>query len=354
VKSLGNFPDPFWTEISGQPDACRRAAEAVAASTEALDRLRSLTDGRHLIVTGMGSSYDAAYPAIATLAERRIPAIHVTTGELIHFRSGLLGPSAAVIAVSQSGESAEVVRLARAIGGERGTLIAVTNGTANTVASLADLAFDTRAGDETGPSTMTFAASLVTLAAVARRLGGEPAGLVADGVVDEAASVAAAIERIVGDVGFADRLTAWFGDRGTLMILGRGPARAAAEMAALTLKEAVGIAVESLETAQFRHGPLELVGPDLAVMMIATEEATLDLDLRFAAELSGGGARVFTVTAGTPPPAGIDGWDLGPIAGPIVPAASVVPAQLLAWGLAPAHGRERGAYYRASKVTTVE
>ena len=70
------------------------------------------------------------------------------------------------------------------------------------------------------------------------------------------------------------------------MILGRGPARAAAEMGALTLKEAVGIAVESLETAQFRHGPLELVGPDLAAMVIATEPETGDLDLRLAAELA--------------------------------------------------------------------
>ena len=50
-------------------------------------------------------------------------------------------------------------------------------------------------------------------------------------------------------------------------------------MGALTLKEAVGLPVESLQTAQFRHGPLELAGLDLAAMVIATEPETRDLDL---------------------------------------------------------------------------
>jgi glucosamine--fructose-6-phosphate aminotransferase (isomerizing) len=166
--------------------------------------------------------------------------------------------------------------------------------------------------------------------------------------------VSVAIEALVADGSLPDRLAGRLGDRGTLVILGRGPARAAAEMAALTLKEAVGIAVESLQTAQFRHGPLELVGPELAVMLIATEPETLDLDLRFAGELAAAEARVFAVTAGASAPPGVDGVDLGPIAGPIAPAASVVPAQILAWALAPSHGRTRGAYERASKVTTVE
>ena len=44
--------------------------------------------------------------------------------------------------------------------------------------------------------------------------------------------------------------------------------------------------IESLQTAQFRHGPLELAGPDLAAMVIATEPETRDLDVAMAGELS--------------------------------------------------------------------
>ncbi len=167
----------------------------------------------------------------------------------------------------------------------------MTNGLGNTLASLADVAIDTRAGEETGPSTMTFAASLVTVAAIARVLAGSDRALVMERTAEESEAVAGAIERLLADETLPDRLGRWHGGpRDRLMILARGPARAAAEMGALTLKEAVGIPVESLETAQFRHGPLELVGPDLAVMMIATEPETVDLDLRFAAELHGDGA----------------------------------------------------------------
>ena len=90
----------------------------------------------------------------------------------------------------------------------------------------------------------------------------------------------------------------WHGGRATTVILARGGARAAAEMGALTLKEAVGMPVESLQTAQFRHGPLELAGPELAAMVIATEPETRDLDLGIADELRRLGAAVWTVTAG--------------------------------------------------------
>jgi glucosamine--fructose-6-phosphate aminotransferase (isomerizing) len=356
VKSLGNFPDPFWAEIAGQPDACRRAAEGLRHDPDRLARLAELAAGRRLILTGMGSSYDACYPAITELARAGVGAIHVDAAELVHFRRGLLEPSTAVVVVSQSGESAEVVRLAETIvaAQERSALVAVTNGTANPLAGLADLTLDTGAGHETGPSTMTFAASLVTMAAVARVLSGATVKDAVERTGAEAERVAASIEVLVADPGLPDRLSRRFADRDSLVILGRGPARAAAEMSALTIKEAVGIAVESLETAQFRHGPLELVGPDLGVLLIATEPETVDLDLRFARELANAGSGVLAVTAGAGPPDGVEVVDLGTITGPIASAASVVPGQLLAWALAPSHGRTRGAYERASKVTTVE
>ena len=71
----------------------------------------------------------------------------------------------------------------------------------------------------------------------------------------------------------ADEMCAWIDGRPNLALVGRGSARAAAEMGALTLKEAARMPAESLQAAQFRHGPLELAGPKLAVIVIATEPA---------------------------------------------------------------------------------
>ena len=356
MKSLGNFPDPFIEEISGQPGAIRRAAEGLVDQLPLLEALAAEAGRtRTLVFTGMGSSYDACYPAVTELAAAGVPALQLDGAELLYFRRPLLGPGSILVAVSQSGRSAEMVRLAGSLEtGGRPLVVSVTNGTDNPLAAAADIALDTRAGEEVGPSTMTFAGSIVAVAAVGAVLaGGSPAAVVAQ-IGAQSETAARAAERILADVELPSRLAARLGGRGTLVLLARGPARAAAEMGALTLKEAVGIPAESLQTAQFRHGPLELAGPSLATMIVATEPETRDLDLDLAAELAAGGAAVVAVIIG---PADVPGalvLPLDPVPRSLAPAVSIMPAQLLAWRLAVLAGREPGSYVQASKVTTRE
>ena len=361
MKWLGKFPDPFIEEIAGQPDALRRAAAGLSGQRSALLQIAGAARGRAIVFTGMGSSYDACYPVVTHLAGAGATAVLVDASELLHFRRAMLDAATLVIAVSQSGESAEVVRLAHALAGrsDRPFLVAVTNGWTNTLAREAAVVLDTGAGAETGPSTMTFAASLVCLAALGGALTGEEPDLVLERVAREAERTARAIEDVLDDEALPGRLADLLGERRSAVILGRGPARAAAEMGALTLKEAAGLAIESLQAAQFRHGPLELAGPGLAAMVIATEPETSDLDLGLAEELVAAGSAVLVITTGyhgtgRSAPAGALRVDIGDLAGPLAPAASIVPAQLLAWCLAGRRGRRPGAYERASKVTTVE
>lgn len=356
MKSLGNFPDPFIAEISGQPDAIRRAAAGLVDQRAALERPAATGREQTLVFTGMGSSYDACYPAVTALAAAAVPALHVDASELLHFRRNLLTGAGLLVTVSQSGESVEVVRLIEGLAGdERAPLVlAVTNGTDNTLARLADVVLDTRAGEEVGPSTMTFVAALVVLAAVGRVLRGEPGPAAIDEVRRGAESAATSLERLLGQPALPDTLATWLGGRSSSVILGRGPARAAAEMGALTLKEAVGMPIESLQTAQFRHGPLELAGPDLAAMVIATEPETRDLDVGLTSELVALGASAAVVVEEGDAPAGVMRIDIGAQDRMLASAVSILPAQLLAWKLAVERGRPPGSYVRASKVTTRE
>jgi glutamine---fructose-6-phosphate transaminase (isomerizing) len=354
MKSLGKFPDPFIAEISGQPDAIRRSVDGLADQHPALERAADAGHGRTIVFTGMGSSYDACYPAVTALAAAGVPALQIDASELLHFRRNLLPRAGLLVTVSQSGESAEVVRLIEGLARTDGAplVVAVTNGSSNSLARLADVVLDTRAGHEVGPSTMTFAAALVALAAVGRVLRGEAEAI---GEVDRAArSAAGALEGLLAEPDLADQLATWLGDRTTSVILGRGPARAAAEMGALTLKEAVGMPIESLQTAQFRHGPLELAGPDLAAMVIATEPETRELDVGLSGELVALGASAAVVVEGGDTPDGVLRIDIGAQDRMLAPAVSVLPAQLLAWRLAVDRGRPPGSYVRASKVTTRE
>jgi glucosamine--fructose-6-phosphate aminotransferase (isomerizing) len=359
VRSLRKFPDPFLAEICGQPDAIARAAGGLVDQAEGLQRLGVLAgQATTLLFTGMGASYHACYPAITELAGRGIAAVPVDTAELLHFRRALLDGGTVIVAVSQSGESAEVVRLAQEVrsrdAASRPFLATVTNGTQNSLAILADLALDTRAGSEGGPSTLTFAASLVTLASVARVLGRDEPRRAVDLTTQAAEDAARAVERLLADPeGQAEDLLAWHGGRRVTLLLGRGPARASAEMGALLLKEAAGIPAEALETAQFRHGPLELAGPDLAAIVVATEPETLALDLGLAADLHRADAAVMVVSFAVAP-AGSFAVRIGRVHRALAPAVSIVPVLLLAWRLAVERGQAPGELTRAAKVTTHE
>ena len=359
MKSLGKFPDPFYGGIFGQPDALRRAAAGMAEQAEILDRLPAPAPGAEVILTGMGGSYATCYPLAVHLASHGRSALMLGTAELLHFRSGILDPARPVVVVSQSGESAEIVLLVEKLRGlsARPAVVAVTNGSGNSLARAADRALDTRAGAEVGPSTGTFAGALVVLAGIGRRLVDGSTPSAGDRLIADAERAAVAIERLLAHRGLGDDLFEAFGSRDRFVVLGRGPARAAAEMAALTVKEAAGLPVEAFDAAQFRHGPLELAGPRLAAVVLATEPETQELDLRLARDLRDAGASVLEVTA-----APIDATfrphralvGIGPIDRALAPAAAIVPVQLLAHRLALAHGRRPGAFVHATKVTTRE
>jgi glucosamine--fructose-6-phosphate aminotransferase (isomerizing) len=356
VKSLGNFPDLFRAEIGGQPEALRRAASSLEVQRDPLRHLAKLArEASTIVLTGMGSSYDALYPTVAGLATCGRPAVMVDAAELVHFRAGILDDRALVVAVSQSGESAELVRLVGDLerSRSRARLVSVTNDLANALAARADVALDTCAGREAGPSTMTFSASLVVLAAASAVLAGDSVEDAVSSVRAESGRAASAGERLLRDPGLPGELESRLG-RAVVVLLGRGPARAAAEMGSLTLKEAAGVPAESLQTAQFRHGPLELAGPDLAAIVLATEAETRSLDLALAEELIEAGSAVLVVGPDSEGPSRATRLGVGSLHRLLAPAVSVVPAQLLAWRLALTRGRDPGIYTRASKVTTRE
>jgi glutamine---fructose-6-phosphate transaminase (isomerizing) len=342
VKSLGKFPDRFIEEIAGQPEAVRRAEAALTRQADDVAKLRRALDRPEpVIFTGMGSSYDASYPAVTTLAGRGVDCWMLDTAELLHFRMAAMRRAGVLACISQSGESAELVKLVDRLPAERPLVAAVTNGSDNTLARAADIALDTDAGEEHGPSTMTFAAALAVLDA-----------LVGDPPFERAALE---MERLLaGAEQTADHLCEWIDGRPTLALVGRGSARAAAEMGALTLKEAARFPAESLQAAQFRHGPLELAGPRLAVMVVATEPRTRDLELRLAEELARAGAAVLVISQDGEAPDGCESVTVGPLENGLAAAAATIPAQLLAWRLARSRGLTPGEFAIAGKVTTRE
>lgn len=369
--------NPYWSEILEQPAAILAAAAGVHDQIDVLaDIRRAAETATHVVFTGMGSSHDVCLAAASVLGSAGLLATTVNTAELVHFRLSAMDERTLLVAVSQSGRSAELVRLGHDLGHghERPRLVSVTNGVDNQLADTADLALDTRAGDEVGPSTKTFAASCVALNALTRVMTGQRAGEAAGAVAVTAGQAARESRRLLTDPARTARwMGRWVGDRTSVVLVGRGAARATAEMGALVLKEVAGCAAESLDAAEFRHGPLEMAGPRLAVAVLATEPATLGFDVALAGEVAAHGAAVLLLTArhdtsngpttsnghgGSHGHAGagftVRTLHVAALDRMLAPAVGVIPFQLLAWQLAVQAGRDPGQFITAAKVTTRE
>jgi fructoselysine-6-P-deglycase FrlB-like protein len=98
MESLGKFPDRFIAEIAGQPAAIRRARQAALDQADALEAIRARG---HIVFTGMGSSYDACYPAVTALGSAGIAATMLDAAELLHFRLPAVSADTLVVCVSQ-------------------------------------------------------------------------------------------------------------------------------------------------------------------------------------------------------------------------------------------------------------
>jgi glucosamine--fructose-6-phosphate aminotransferase (isomerizing) len=368
VTPLDPRPDAWLAEILGQPAAMERAAAALAARAAWLaDLAAACRPGGQIVLTGMGSSAAACGAAATVLGGAGLLATPIETAELLHFRFRVLAAGGTLVIISQSGASAELLRLLDALASspKRPFVVGVTNGDTNPLARRADLSFDTAAGVEAGPSSGTFAATLVTLAGIVRALGGGPG---ADGVAIAArvqalaGAAARGLEAVLASAPVsAAALDAALAGREHRVILGRGTARAAADVGALTLKEAAAFGCEAQDPAAFRHGPLELAGPELGVVIVALDPATAPLDAALGAEIAAAGSGLVLIGPTTSPPGNATSAPAGVVAIPIpavdpllAPALALAPLQLLAHRLAVRAGRRPGVLLRAAKVTTRE
>jgi glucosamine--fructose-6-phosphate aminotransferase (isomerizing) len=354
--------DLFMTEILDQPQALRRAAALLGGQAEFFALTESLRDRRGpLLLTGMGSSFHACQAAASALGQHGVLAVTTNTAELLHFQWRTAAAARAVVLVSQSGRSVEVLRLARKLGSlaRRPRLIAITNGTDNPLTPMVDICLDTAAGAEVGPSTKSYAATFVPLAALVETMSAAASrrstAAALSRVAQAAHAAADAAEQLIKQPDtLADELYDWLDGRKRVAILGRGVARGPAETSALVLKEAARFPAEALDAADFRHGPLELAGPDLAVVLLSLEDATRRLDDRLAAEVARHKTAVIVVANGHGPADAVRRLAIGRVQPLLACAVAVIPAQLLAWRLARALGRRPGEFRLASKVTTEE
>jgi glucosamine--fructose-6-phosphate aminotransferase (isomerizing) len=301
---------------------------------------------RKIVLTGMGSSFYALYPLYLLLTSCGYTTVMAETSELVHYLPSLCDPQTLIVAVSQSGRSAEIVRLLE-LNGRRAQIIAVTNTNNSPLALQADAVLLTKAGQEFSVSCKTYVAALMAL----RQLGALLCGANIEQTHSELAEAApAAAAYLHSWREHVLELAACLEGVRHLFLVGRGGSLAAVGTGALILKESVHCHAEGLSSAAFRHGPLEMLGAETFVMVLAGDEKTRALNTKLCEDVRRLGGRVGLIGAS------------GELASLKIPAApesvlpilEMLPVQMITLALAAQTGSEPGRFTLGSKVTTTE
>lgn len=187
------------------------------------------------------------------------PSIHTVYGQRTDHQGWL------AIAVSQSGETRDVVRSLGFLQRQGAVGVAVTNVGDSPLAMTADVVIDLHAGEERAvPATKTFTAELAAFVVIAEALGRVP------WTSRDLRKVPGAITRVLEDDTSVRIVGAMLADVDDLLCTGRGYLFPIALETALKLKEAARIHAEGYSSADLRHGPIALASADTPVLAFLT------------------------------------------------------------------------------------
>jgi glutamine---fructose-6-phosphate transaminase (isomerizing) len=339
---------PYLRDLQAQGQALRDTLDSLRKGPNCAALASGLASGRHraIILSGMGSSLTALMPLQLALVQAGHLACCVETSELMGPQRALLRPDVLLVLASQSGESAEIVHLLSDLPPSV-CVLGITNTANSTLARTATHCLLMQAGLEATVACKTYVATLAVSLWSARAL----CGLDPTPTLDTLESLASTIDTYWSS--FDERLasiTAELSPTRQLFYVGRGPSLPSALTAGLVTKESTGCAAEGLASPAFRHGPFELCGPNLQLLVFAGDAEALPLNKRLADDARRLGAHVSVI--GRSGNSSAPHWSLPVCPDPFLPFVEILPVQLCTLALASLNGREAGVFRHASKVTT--
>lgn len=279
----------FSDDIVQQPNALRDVT-AFYRSDAGRALLDSLPNVRRIVLTGMGASYHAAWIASFHLQSLNIPAVAVEATDLLNYSGALLNDIEALVFISQSGASGEVNPITEKLSPST-LLIGVTNQPDSPLGKRATITLPIHAGEETYVASKTYLNTLAVVWLMARKIGGR---LDADSFA-QLDRVVNASETLItnAEKGFESVITA-----PRRLFVGHGLHAATARHCAMMMAEWAKQTAFSAGLGAFRHGFIEMIEPDCAVVIFGAGGRTRDSSAALAHELRGYGAQVLPVFAG--------------------------------------------------------
>ena len=290
MNATQNATSQMAAEVREIPAAVERLLTNSRAAIRAAALAARELDARLIATVARGSSDHAAtylkYAAELTLG---LPVASIGPSVASIYGAQLRLDRAVCISVSQSGQSPDIVEMARSARAGGALTLAVTNNATSPLAMVSGRTIDIQAGPELSvAATKTYVTSVVALLALVAEWKGDKGLSAAIDALPEKLAAAAQIDW--------PELRAALQGAQSIFTLGRGPAYAIACESALKFKEISQLHAESYSSAEVLHGPVSIVGTGFPVLAFAARDAAEEAVVTIADQLAAKGARVFVTS----------------------------------------------------------
>ena len=295
LKEIHEHPLAIAQTLSGR---VQRDSGSINLADLGVGSLPLKTLKRVKIVACGTSFYAASLSKYFIESVARIP-VEVDLASEYRYRASTVDENTLVVAVSQSGETADTlqaIKSARAAGAQT---LAVVNVPGSTIAHACHAESLTKAGPEIGvASTKAFAAQLTALYLVGLALAQERETLNQAELrfyVDEFVKIPSLVEKCLGLSESIERLANRYHQLSSLLFIGRGPQWPVALEGSLKLKELSYIHAEAYAAGELKHGPIALIDENMSVVCLAPRDAYYEKTLSNIEEIKARGGRILAV-----------------------------------------------------------
>jgi len=357
LKEIFEQPDTIFDCLRGR--LLHEQQQIVMAGVD--NHIDALTKASRILIVACGTSWHAGLVAEYMIEELcRIP-VEVEYASEFRYRNPVIHAGDVIIAISQSGETADTL-VALESAKEKGAFIfGVVNAVGSSIARLSHAGAYTHAGPEIGvASTKAFTGQLAVLTMMALKMAKAKASISDERythLVNELASVPKKVKEILADTSKIQSIAQQYKGASDFLYLGRGYNFPIALEGALKLKEITYIHAEGYPAAEMKHGPIALVDENLPVVFVATKDVYYDKVVSNIQEIKARKGKVIAVaTQGDSilPTMSENIMFVPDIDEVIAPLLSVIPLQLLSYYVGTYKGIDVDKPRNLAKSVTVE
>ncbi len=283
----GGYEHFMLKEIYEQPRSIKDSMRGRINANKGLVSVGGIVDyeqkilaANRIVIIACGTSWHAGLVGEYLFEDlARIP-VEVEYASEFRYRNPIINEGDVVIAISQSGETADTLAAIELAKSKGATILGICNVVGSSIARATHAGSYTHAGPEIGvASTKAFTAQVTVLALMALRMA-ELKGTIPRSrfirLLHELENLPAKVEKVLQDGGVAEMIAAQFKDVQHFLYLGRGYNFPVALEGALKLKEISYIHAEGYPAAEMKHGPIALIDENMPVVFIATSKGIYD------------------------------------------------------------------------------